>query len=190
MWSAWSARFGNSAVEGKYKYMKNIVYSLWECLDKIMRFAAFRILHLKISDEKWTAFLQFVKFGIVGVSNTVVSYVIYVIFLLLFQKWEVFTGIDYLVAQFIAFLLSVLWSFYWNRKYVFQADNEQVPWIQALLKTYLSYAFTGIFLNSVLSILWVQYLGIPKLVAPVANLMLSVPINFILNKFWAFKKTV
>lgn len=168
--------------------MKDIVYFFWNLLNRIMRFVVFQVLHLKISDEKWTAFLQFVKFGIVGVSNTVVSYVIYVIFLLLFQKWEVFTGVDYLVAQFIAFLLSVLWSFYWNRKYVFQADNEQVPWAQALLKTYLSYAFTGIFLNSVLSILWVQYLGIPKLVAPVANLLLSVPINFILNKFWAFKK--
>lgn len=168
--------------------MKDIVYFFWNLLNRIMRFVVFQVLHLKISDEKWAAFLQFVKFGIVGVSNTVVSYVIYVIFLLLFQKWEVLAGIDYLVAQFIAFLLSVLWSFYWNRKYVFQADNEQVLWPQALLKTYLSYAFTGIFLNSVLSILWVQYLGIPKLVAPVANLLLSVPINFILNKFWAFKK--
>ena len=170
--------------------MKNIVYSLWELLNKIMSFVVFRILHLNLSDEKWNAFLQFVKFGIIGISNTIVSYVIYVVFLLLFQKWEILSGIDYLVAQFIAFLLSVLWSFYWNRKYVFKAVNEQIPWLRSLIKTYLSYAFTGLFLNSVLSILWVQYLGIPKLAAPVANLLLSVPINFLLNKFWAFKKKI
>ena len=37
------------------------------------------------------ALMQFVKFGIVGVSNTVVSYVIYVVFLLLFQAWKIFS---------------------------------------------------------------------------------------------------
>ena len=168
--------------------MKNMVYSMWNVLNKVMGFVVFRILHLNPTEEKWNAFLQFVKFGIIGVSNTIVSYVAYVAFLLLFQKGKILVGIDYLVAQFIAFLLSVLWSFYWNRKYVFKANHEQVPWPQALLKTYLSYAFTGIFLNSVLSILWVQYLGVPKLIAPIANLLLSVPINFLLNKFWAFKK--
>lgn len=30
--------------------------------------------------------MQFVKFGIVGLSNTVISYVIYVVTLILFQK--------------------------------------------------------------------------------------------------------
>lgn len=169
--------------------MKNTVSFFWNKISGVLRFLVFDVFHLNISEDKWDALMQFVKFGIVGVSNTVVSYVIYVIFLLLFQKGKILAGIDYLVAQFIAFLLSVLWSFYWNRKYVFRADHEQVTWLRALLKTYLSYAFTGLFLNSVLSILWVQYLEIPKLVAPVANLLLSVPINFLLNKFWAFKKT-
>ena len=50
--------------------MKDIVYFFWNLLNRIMRFVVFQVLHLKISDEKWTAFLQFVKFGIVGVSNT------------------------------------------------------------------------------------------------------------------------
>ena len=58
---------------------------------------------------------------------------------------------------------------------------------KALLKTYVSYSFTGLFLNSVLLVLWVRYLGISEFVAPVINLMISVPINFIINKFWAFR---
>lgn len=70
--------------------MKNIVYSLWELLNKIMSFVVFRILHLNLSDEKWNAFLQFVKFGIIGISNTIVSYVIYVVFLLLFRSGKFF----------------------------------------------------------------------------------------------------
>lgn len=169
--------------------MEKIAGSVWEFIEKVAGFVVFKILHLHISEEKWQGFLQFIKFGIVGVSNTVVSYVIYVISLLLFQKNGWFVKADYLIAQVIAFVLSVLWSFYWNRKYVFNSeDGEAVPWYKALIKTYISYAFTGLFLNTVLSVLWVQILGISKMIAPIVNLLISVPLNFIMNKFWAFKK--
>ena len=102
------------------------------------------------------------------------------------QKYQMLPKTDYLVAQFFGFVLSVLWSFYWNRRFVFKEGAEKVSWPVALLKTYASYAFTGILLNSILSFLWVEYLHIPKLIAPVINLLVSVPLNFILNKFWAF----
>ena len=131
---------------------------------------------------------QFIKFCIVGLSNTVISYSIYVVMLLLFQKGNLLPEIDYLVAQYVAFLLSVLWSFYWNRKYVFDAKNREIPLLRSLLKTYASYAFTGIFLNSILSVVWVRYFDLPKMIVPIINLLVSVPLNFLLNKFWAFKK--
>ena len=169
--------------------MEKIAGSVWKFIEKAAGFVVFKIFHLHISEEKWQGFLQFIKFGIVGVSNTVVSYVIYVISLLLFQKNGWFVKTDYLIAQVIAFVLSVLWSFYWNRKYVFNSEGgEAVPWYKALIKTYISYAFTGLFLNTVLSVLWVQILGISKMIAPIVNLLISVPLNFIMNKFWAFKK--
>ena len=152
-----------------------------------MEFIVFRVFHMKIPRETWEKFIQFVKFGIVGVSNTVISYGIYVVVLLLLQKRNLFENVDYLIAQVVAFLLSVLWSFYWNRRYVFHADTNQVPWPQALLKTYISYAFTGLFLNSILSIFWVRVVHMPKIFAPILNLLIAVPLNFILNKFWAFK---
>ena len=86
--------------------------------------------------------------------------------------------------------LIVLWSFYWNNKFVFEkADNEERNIVHALIKTYISYAFTGLFLNSILSLLWVEVLGIPKIIAPIINLLVSVPLNFIMNKFWAFRKS-
>ena len=160
----------------------------WRFVKTVLEFIVFRILHLKIGSDKWEAFLQFVKFGVVGVSNTAVNYLVYLVFLLLFQRAGLFPAADYLIAQVIAFLLSVLWSFYWNRKYVFKADTEKVPWPQALLKSYISYAFTGLFLNSLLAVLWVQVLHISKLLAPIMNLLLSVPINFFMNKLWAFRE--
>lgn len=132
--------------------------------------------------------LQFIKFGIVGLSNTVISYVLYVLFLLLLQKFHIFSSIDYIMAQTLAFLLSVLWSFYWNNKMVFTLEEGEYRSLgRALLKTYISYSFTGLFLNNVLLIMWVQVFGVSEFLAPVINLLVSVPINFLINKFWAFK---
>lgn len=160
---------------------------IWRLIEGVIRFLLTQILHLKLSEKKLEGALQFVKFGIVGLSNTVISYVIYVIALLVFQAVRVSENVDYLAAQVIAFILSVLWSFYWNNKYVFGDVDSDRNIVQTLLKTYVSYAFTGLFLNSILAVLWVQVLGIDKMLAPIINLLISVPVNFVMNKFWAFK---
>lgn len=161
---------------------------LWVILKTALHYIIFNILHAKLSTKQWEGFLQFVKFGLVGLSNSVISYLIYLAAFFGLQKLQLFPSIDYLIAQFIGFLLSVLWSFYWNNKYVFAKDkNEKRNTFQAVLKTYASYAFTGLFLNSLLSILWVEVLQISKIIAPFINLLISVPLNFVMNKFWAFK---
>jgi len=156
-------------------------------IESILKFLLQHVLKISISDERLQAFVEFVKFGVIGVSNTVISYVIYVFFLWVFQWIGIFERIDYLIAQFIGFVLSVLWSFYWNNKFVFKAEHKERNWFSALVKTYVSYAFTGLFLNSILSILWIEVLNWSKMIAPIINLLISVPLNFIMNKFWAFK---
>ena len=135
---------------------------------------------------------QFIKFGIVGISNTVISMGITYGIIFLFHKpdSEANEGLLVFLASLAGFLISVLNSYYWNNKYVFTTnEGEQRTWWQALIKTYISYAFTGLFLNALLSILWVEVFGWPKEIAPIINLLVSVPINFVMNKFWAFKKT-
>lgn len=164
---------------------------LWDLIQRMVYAVLkliFKAVGKELSDEAFDAFMQFVKFGIVGVTNTLISYVLYAVSLWLFQKAGILPKADYLVAQMIAFILSVLWSFYWNDKMVFvQEDGQNRVWWKALLKTYVSYSFTGLFLNSILLVLWVQVLGISEYLAPLLNLLFSVPINFLINKFWAFK---
>lgn len=164
----------------------------WNLIEKIVRWCLkilFRIIHKDLDESVVEAFLQFVKFGIVGVSNTVISYFLYAGCLLIFRRAGILAGIDYIAAQVIQFILSVLWSFYWNNKYVFELKKgEKRSLWRSLLKTYVSYSFTGLFLSSILLVLWVQILGISEFIAPIINLLISVPLNFIINKFWAFKK--
>lgn len=145
---------------------------------------------MKSNEQMKNIMIQFMKFGLVGVSNTIISYVTYVFFLFLFESKQWFLKSDYLIAQMAGFVISVLWSFYWNNKYVFKTEEGECRfWIRTLVKTYISYAFTGLFLNSVLSFIWVEMLGISKMIAPIINLVVSVPLNFLINKFWAFKNT-
>ncbi len=164
---------------------------LWRIIEGIAGFVfrlIFKVIGKEYTDEIHNSLMQFVKFGIVGVSNTVISYVLYTFSLLAMRKLGILEGIDYLIAQVIAFVLSVLWSFYWNNKMVFvMEDGESRNMFKALVKTFISYSFTGLFLNSILLVLWVQVFHISEFIAPIINLLISVPVNFIINKFWAFK---
>ena len=141
---------------------------------------------LDIAENNKKDLIQFVKFGIVGVTNTVISYLLNIATLKLLENYHV--SWDYVAGNLVAFFLSVLWSFYWNNKYVFsEKDGEKRNIGLTLLKTYISYGFTGIILTNALSYVWIRCLGISKYISPILNLIISVPLNFILNKKWAFK---
>ena len=158
-------------------------------LDEIIRniaVALLRIVHKDDQEKLLTSLVQFIKFGLVGITNTVLSYCINVLVLKLLQPYHL--SWDYVAGNIISFILSVAWSFYWNNKYVFmQEEGQQRNKWQALLKTYVSYGFTGILLTNILSYIWIDVLGISKYVAPLINLIISIPLNFIINKLWAFK---
>lgn len=148
--------------------------------------ALLRIIHKDKQEGLVDSLAQFVKFGIVGVSNTAISYGINVLVLKVLQPYGV--GWDYIAGNTIAFLLSVLWSFYWNNKYVFKTgEGKNRNLLKALLKTYIAYGFTGIILTNILSYVWIDFFGVSKYVAPLINLIISIPLNFIINKAWAFK---
>lgn len=166
--------------------MKSSLTKLWSGLEQILYFIIVKALHLSVLDKNWEGFMQFVKFGIIGLSNTVISYILNVAVLLILSPFSV--SWDFFAGNMVGFLLSVLWSFYWNNRFVFtmQEGQQRSVW-KALLKTYLAYGFTGIILNNILSWLWITKFGISKFIAPVINLIVSVPLNFIINKLWAFR---
>ena len=98
---------------------------------------------------------------------------------------------DYIFANIVSFTISVFWSFYWNNRYVFREkpDEARNKW-KALGRTFLAYGFTGYVLNNLLSFVWIDIFGISKYIAPLINLIVSVPVNFLLNKLWAFRGSV
>lgn len=148
---------------------------------------------------------QFIKFGLVGVSNTLISQIVYMICLAL--------GAHYILASVLSFIISVLNAYILQNIFVFKQEDglEKRVWWRVLLKTYAAYAFTGLLLNNLFLILWIDVIrlerftgfitdivnkiGIPadnkyiaESLAPILNIVVNVPINFVINKFWAYRQ--
>ena len=124
---------------------------------------------------------QFVKFGLVGVSNTLISLIVYWLTLNLL-------GWDKQVCNLVSFLISVANAYYWNYRYVFAQTYTLREHVWAYGRALLSYGATGLLLNGLLLALWVDVCGLSANLAPIINLLVTIPLNFVLNKFWAFRE--
>lgn len=143
---------------------------------------------------------QFLKFGLVGFSNTVISTLVtyLVIFLCNLYLAPYLSNITNefskllvsQIANLIGFIVGVLNSYYWNNKYVFTLEkDENRNTLKTFIKTFIAYASTGILLNGALLILWVNVLHISQYIGPIINLIITIPLNYVINKYWAYKKT-
>lgn len=150
--------------------------------------------------------IQFIKFGMVGLVNTAVSYIIYLVCYYVFH-------ISVHVSYFWGFVISVFVAYLLQNRFVFKEDQtaESRVWWKVLIKTYISYAFTGLILAELLLTLWIavidigQYLGgvsfwltqfgirigaddLAVTIAPFINMIITIPTNFCINKFWAYRQ--
>ena len=130
--------------------------------------------------------VQVLLFALVGFSSALVNLGIYNLVLWAMQRLDWLPGYDYLVALFFGFVISVAWAFLLNRRFVFRTPGA--PWKESLIKVYVTYSLTGIGLSSLLSLLWVHVFSIPKEVVTILNDILCFPVNFLLNKYWSFRK--
>ena len=78
----------------------------------------FKIFKIEFSEKQWQSLFQFVKFGLVGVFNTVFSYAINIGCIMIFRQTAMDADMRKYVANAIAFVISVFASFLLNRKFV------------------------------------------------------------------------
>lgn len=158
---------------------------------------------IRLSHEK--NIKQFFKFGLVGLSNTLISETVYVVIVCLKGH--------YLFASTTGFVLSIFNAYYWNNCYVFKEDEnlEKRVWWKVLIKTFIAYLW-GFLANLLLLVLWIDVLRIANCMEPVAgllnrwgvsfldaedlgnlfaegiNLVLVLPMNYLINKLWAYRQ--
>lgn len=135
------------------------------------------------ANAKYKSIIQFVKFGIVGFSNTIISYAVY-----FFCVW---IGMHYQLANIVGFIISVLNAYYWSSRFVFvKQTGEERGLVSSLIKTFVAYSFTGIALSAILLWLLIDKMALSEYIAPLLILLITVPLNFILNKYWSFKSKI
>ena len=123
---------------------------------------------------------QFFKFGLVGVSNTAVSLGVY--YLVLWMNPEL-----YMLGSVLGTILSIFNAFIWNDLFVFTGNPKDFKSVMKRLgKTYVSYGGTSA-LSTALLWVEVELLFVSELYAPIINLVITIPLNYLINKFWTFK---
>jgi len=156
-----------------------------------------------LQNEKLSSLIQFIKFGLVGVSNTAISYGIEMLCYYVLFKNTKFIGILNLLAllgistdgnnvkivitTIIAFVVSVSNSYFWNNRYVFGSGKKSFfEHFKTYFKTFACYGITGLILSPIIKILLTK-ISVPFFIASLGALVITIPLNFVMNKFWAFK---
>lgn len=141
----------------------------------------FERLGVHSKEELWALAAQFIKFGLVGVSNTLVAWACYYLFLWIDPEL-------YMVGSVVGTVVSIANAFFWNDRFVFRSeDRDWNSRLKRLGKTYVSYGGTSALATA---LLWVEvrFFGVSKVIAPVVNLLITIPLNFLINKLWTFRR--
>ncbi len=120
--------------------------------------------------------VQFVKFGIVGVSNTVIAFAVYTLLLKVFGVW-------YLAASAIGFALGATNGFLLNRRWTFRehVGDALTPVRWAVVQG------CGLAVNEALLYVFVDYASLDKLLAQAFATMVVTVSTFIVNRAWTFR---
>lgn len=119
---------------------------------------------------------QFVKFGLVGVSNTLIALLVYTLL------WNVL-GVWYVAASAIGFAVGAVNGFLWNRAWTFKGHVGDaltpVRWFVV--------QGCGLLVNSALIYLFVDGAGMGKLVGQALTIVIVMVVTFAVNRSWTFR---
>ena len=132
------------------------------------------------NDKKLEVLLtQIVKFGFVGVLNNIICLAVYYVVVAISPKL-------YLIGNVIGFLVSTMNAYVLNSRFVFKIKEQNKSPKESLIKTYATYTLS-LCISTGLLYLLVDIMEISEKIAPIISLMVTVPLNFVINKFWVYK---
>lgn len=111
---------------------------------------------------------KFLKFIGVGGLNTILSYMVYLLLLML---------INYQVSYAIAFVFGILLSFWLNTQYVFQSKRTIKKFTLFPLVYVIQYVAGALLLGAL-----VEYLYIDKIFGPIIVTVILLPMTYLMSK--------
>jgi dolichol-phosphate mannosyltransferase len=120
--------------------------------------------------------IQLVKFCVVGATGYAVNLAVYSLLVHV-------AGIHYLAAAVCSFVVAVTNNYTWNRLWTFRAERGHVAF-QGAKFLVVSLAALGANLAVLAALV---ALGVPKVPAQAAAIVLVTPLSFLGNKLWSFR---
>ncbi len=120
--------------------------------------------------------VQFVKFGIVGISNTLLTFIVYTLLLKVFGVW-------YIAASAIGFVVGAVNGFLLNRRWTFagHVGDSLTPLRWAVVQS------GGLGINLGLLYVFVHDARLDKLLAQAFATVVVTVSTFIVNRAWTFR---
>jgi putative flippase GtrA len=120
--------------------------------------------------------VQFVKFGIVGVSNTLITFLVYTLLLKGFGVW-------YIAASAIGFIVGAVNGFLLNRRWTFagHVGDAYTPLRWAIVQS------GGLGINLGLLYVFVHDASIDKLLSQAFATVVVTITTFFVNRAWTFR---
>ena len=112
---------------------------------------------------------EFVRFVFFGGVNSLLSYILYALFLLL---------IPYQAAYTLSYVLGILFSYLLNTRYVYRAELRLTKALQYPLVYLVQYLLSIGLLYSL-----VEVFHVAKLLAPALIVLATIPVTFLLSRF-------
>lgn len=151
------------------------------------------VFKVEWTEKQWTSFLQFIDYCVIGVLNVIVDYLVYAaaILLLRLTDWDgTFLGIpdcNVHLATVVAFIVMVCNSFYWNGRFTFADAAESAPGKKSVfVKVFFTY-FIAVLVQLAANVLFRTVLGLPELLVNPIDQIITIPLTYVLNKYWSFK---
>ena len=120
--------------------------------------------------------IQFVKYGVVGISNTLLTAAI------IWIMMKVCHSSDY-VSNIIGYIVGLINSFIWNRRWTFE-NNSQLS--KTAFKFIITFAISYLLQLGNLYLL-LNYTTFDAYFCQLTSIVVYTSVNFILNKYYTFK---
>jgi len=130
----------------------------------------------RLRQSGYPLFVQFMKFALVGVSNTLITLLVYAFLLKVVGMW-------YLAASAIGFICGATNGFLLNRRWTFRehVGDALTPVRWAIVQT------CGLAVNEGMLYLLVHDAHLEKILAQVAATVIVTITTFLANRAWTFR---
>lgn len=125
---------------------------------------------------------EIMSYIIFGVLTTIINIGVFIILYNL--------SISYTISNIIAWILSVLFAFYTNRKYVFKKDSNSKDTIRKEILMFYSSRLLSFFIDLFFMFLLIDIIGLSNLWSKIFTNIFIIVINYISSRNIFYKKVI